>query len=115
MVEEALLASLQLNVVALTMLRWTIGGNSFTLVLNQQSLPRLRRLKLLDHSLQLIQAYGLNSSANYPGFVSQISDVMRKIKAKKSTILLRDFTAHPWNDASRVWKQERCDWRTWLT
>jgi len=36
-----LLAYLRLGVVALTLLSWTMGGNSSTPALSQQSLPRL--------------------------------------------------------------------------
>jgi len=53
--------------------------------------------------LCLIQVYGPNSNAQYPKFVEEISDALRKVKINESTTLLGDFSAYLGNYAG-VWR-----------
>jgi len=39
----------------------------------------------------------------YPKFVEETSDTLKRIEVKESSIKLRDFRAHFWNDAG-LWK-----------
>ena len=61
------------------------------------------RLKLLGHSLYLLQVQGVNAIAVQLEFVEEISDALRWVETNDSTIVLGDFSAHVGNDA-RVWK-----------
>jgi len=44
------------------------------------------RLKLLDRSLCFTQAHAPKTSAQYPEFVVETSDALRRVKANESTI-----------------------------
>jgi len=54
-------------------------------------------------SLYLIQVYGTKSSALYPEFVKEISDVLRRLKTNECVIFWGDFNAHVGNDTG-VWR-----------
>jgi len=70
----------------------------------------LLRLKLLGRCLHLVQAYGPNSSEQYPEFVKEIGNALPKVKTNESTILFGDLNAHVGHDAGGM---EGCDWQTW--
>jgi len=56
-------------------------------------------VKLLDHSLCLVQVYSPNTSARHLEFMRKLVDAVRKVKANESMILLGDFNVHVGNDA----------------
>jgi len=58
------------------------------------------RLKLLGHSLYLLQVQGVNAIAMQLEFVEEISDALRWVETNDSTIVLGDFSAHVGNDAN---------------
>jgi len=55
------------------------------------------RLKLTYHSPRLIHAYRKSATAQYPDFVEEISDTLRRVKANKS-ILSREFNVQVRSD-----------------
>jgi len=61
------------------------------------------RLKLSDRSMCLIRVYAPNPCTQYPEFLEETSDALRRVESNKSTIVFGNFSAHVVKDAG-AWK-----------
>ena len=61
------------------------------------------KLKVLDRSLCLLQVYAPNATSEYQTFVDEVNDVLLRVSATESTVLMGDFNAHVGTDTD-TWK-----------
>ena len=61
------------------------------------------KLKVLDRSLCLLQVYAPNATSEYQAFVDEVNDVLLRVSATESTVLMGGFNAHVGTD-TETWK-----------